>query len=75
MTEQERNALAESLWANPLYHALFEELETGATVACIWASDDETRRAAAMRVQAIQTLRQDCEAQLRNTHERKGAPA
>jgi hypothetical protein len=75
MTDQERKALAESLHANPLFHALFAELEASATQACIWATDEDTRRAAAMRVQAIQTLRQDCEEALRSKPASKGAPA
>jgi len=75
MTEQERKNLAESLVANPLFHVLFDDMEKSATEACIWASDDETRRFAAMRVQAIQNLRTDCTEALRNTHDRKGAPA
>ena len=75
MTDQERKALAESLVANPLFHALFDDMEKSATDACIWAGDDETRRFAAMRVQAIQNLRSDCAEALRSTPERKGAPA
>ena len=75
MTEQERKALAESLVANPLFHALFDGMEKNATEACVWAKDDETRRFAAMRVQAIQSLRSDCAEALRNTPDRKSAPA
>ena len=75
MTDQERKALAESLWANPLFHALFAELEANATDACIWAPDEPTRHARALRVQALQPLRTDCEAFLRSTPARKGAPA
>ena len=75
MTEQERKALAESLVANPLFHALFDDMEKSATEACIWAADDESRRFAAMRVQAIINLRTDCAEALRSTPDRKGAPA
>ena len=75
MTDADRQSLAEQLLGNPLFHALFDELETGATAACIWAQDDDTRRIAALRVQAIQTLRTDCEASLRSTQARKSAPA
>lgn len=75
MTDEDRKSLAEQLWGNPLFHALFAEMETDATQACIWAQDEHTRHALAMRVQAIQRLRQDCEASLRNTQARKSAPA
>ncbi len=75
MTDEERHALAESLLANPLFLVLFAEMEADATQACIWAADEDNRRAAAMRVQAIQTLRTDCVASLRNTQPRKSAPA
>ena len=75
MTAEERASLAESLLANPLFHTLFAEMEHNATQACIWAQDEDTRRAAAMRVQAIQNLRADCQASLRSTQPRKSAPA
>ncbi|AIM40661.1 hypothetical protein SUFP_030 [Sulfitobacter phage NYA-2014a] len=41
----------------------------------VYATDDETRARNAMRVQAIRSLRSDCEACLRSTRERKAAPA
>ena len=75
MTEPERRALAESLWANPLFHDLFTEQEKTATEACIWAKDDDARRFAAQKVRAIQTIRRDCEIAMRAAPERKGAPA
>lgn len=75
MTEQERRALAEGLWANPLFHDMFDRLETNATQLCIWAQDDEQRLLAALRVQTIQNLRTDCEEALRSTPARKNAPA
>lgn len=75
MTEADRHSLAEQLWGNPLYHAMFDQMEADATRACIWAQDDDQRRIAALRVQAIQNLRTDCEATLRSTQTRKNAPA
>lgn len=75
MTEADRKSLAEQLLGNPLFAALFDDMERDATQRCIHATDDETRRFAAMRVQAIQNLRTDCEASLRSTQPRKGAPA
>lgn len=75
MTPNERASLAEQLLSNPLFGELFSKVEHEATESMIYASDDETRSRAAMRVQAIRSLRSDCEASLRNTRERKAAPA
>lgn len=75
MTPRERAALAESLLGNPLFAELFNGVEHDATEAMIYATDDETRARAAMRVQAIRSLRSDCENSLRETAKRKGAPA
>jgi hypothetical protein len=75
MTERERMALAEQLMANPLFDALFAEQEAQAVERLIYAPDHETRHEAALRAQAIRTLRQDCVASLRNTQPRKDAPA
>lgn len=60
MTPKERAAWAEQLLANPLFGALFESVEHDATEAMIYATDDETRARAAMRVQAIRDMRRDC---------------
>lgn len=75
MTPRERAALAESLLANPLFAELFNAEERDATEAMIYATDDEARARAAMRVQAIRNLRSDCENSLRETAKRKSAPA
>jgi hypothetical protein len=75
MTPQERASLAEQLLSNPMFGTLFNDVEAKAVEAMIYAADDETRASAAMRVQAIRTLRSDCEASLRSTRERKAAPA
>jgi hypothetical protein len=75
MTPTERRNLAESLMANPLFSELLSEQEATATARCIHAKDDDERRLYAFRVQVIQTFRRDCEAALRNTPDRKGAPA
>lgn len=75
MTPADRQTLAEQLWGNPLFHTMIDEMERDATNACIWASDEQTRHAAAMRTQAIQRLRSDCEASLRSNQTRKSAPA
>lgn len=75
MTPKERASLAEQLLANPLFSELFDSVEKDATEAMIFADTDDNRAISAMRVQAIRTLRHDCEASLRSTRERKAAPA
>lgn len=75
MTPQERKSLAEQLIGNPLYHAVFADLEKAATEAMIYTTDDTERLRLAMRVQTIRAFRQDCEAALRNTQPQKGAVA
>jgi len=75
MTPNERASLAEQLLSNPLFDELFDSIEKNTVEAMIFATDDETRARSAMRVQAVRTLRTDCEACLRNTRERKAAPA
>jgi hypothetical protein len=75
LTPTERRNLAESLLANPLFLELLSEQEASATARCIHAKDDDERRLFAFRVQVIQTFRRDCEAALRSTPDRKGAPA
>lgn len=75
MTPRERASMAEQLLANPLFAELFDKVEKTATEAMIYATNDETRAENATRVQAIRTMRRDCESSLRNTDERKAAPA
>ena len=75
MTPTERASLAEQLIANALFGELFDSIEKNSVEAMIFAPDDETRARSAMRVQAIRTLRSDCEACLRSTREPKAAPA
>ena len=74
MTPEERASLAEQLQTNPLFAELFNGIERDAIERMIYA-DEDTRAACALRVQAVRTLRSDCEASLRNTRERKAAPA
>lgn len=75
MTSKERASLAEQLLANALFSELFDSIEKNTVEAMIFAPDDDTRARSAMRVQAVRTLRSDCQACLRSTRERKGAPA
>lgn len=75
MTPSERASLAEQLLTNPLFGELFDGVERDAIEAMIHAPDDETRARSAMRVQAIRSLRSDCEGHLRNIRERRAAPA
>lgn len=75
MTPRERANMAEQLLANPLFAELFDKVEKTATEAMIYATNDETRAENATRVQAIRTMRRDCEASLRNDATRKAAPA
>lgn len=75
MTPEARASLAEQLQANPLFAALFDELEASAVEQMIYATTDTTRAEGAMRVLAVRTLRADCKKALRSTRERKAAPA
>lgn len=75
MTPRERKSLAEQLTGNPLFHAVFADLEKAATEAMIYTSDDTERLRMAMRVQTIRAFRQDCEAALHSTQPMKGAVA
>lgn len=75
MTPQDRAALAESLLANPLFTDLLAGLERDAIEAMVWAQNDDARARAAMRVQAVRALRDDCTSALRDMTPRKGAPA
>ena len=75
MTPDERASLAEQLLSNPLWDDLFDGMESDAVEQMIFANNEELRADLAKRVQAIRSLRADCEAMLRNTHERKAAPA
>jgi hypothetical protein len=69
MNDKERAALAEQLLANPLFAELFNGVEHDATEAMIYAKDDDTRARAAMRVQAVRSLRDDCMSSLRSNHQ------
>ena len=71
MTPRERASLAEQLLTNPLFAELFNGVEHTATEAMIYATDDDTRARAAMRVQAIRSLRNDCMNSVRDTAARK----
>jgi hypothetical protein len=75
MTPEARASLAEQLLSNPLFDELLNGIERAAIERMVHATDDETRAAGAMRVQAVRSLRSDCEASLRSTRERKAAPA
>jgi hypothetical protein len=67
MTDKERASLAEQLLANPMFTELLAGVEHDATEAMIYAPDDDTRARAAMRVQAVRRLRDDCVNSLRET--------
>ena len=71
MTPTERASLAESMMANPMFADLFDGIERNATEAMIYAADDDTRARAAMRVQEVRKLRQDCISALRDPAPRK----
>lgn len=75
MTHEERKRLAEQLTANPLFAVLMAEIEQNAIERMISAQTDQARMEAQAYVRATRAFRQDCEAQLRNTRPRKGAPA
>lgn len=71
MTPRERASLAEQLLTNPLFAELFNGVEHTATEAMIYATDDDTRARAAIRVQAVRALRDECRNSLRDTTPRK----
>ena len=75
MNTKERASLAEQLLGNPLYADLFDGVERDAIEAMIHATDDDTRARAAMRVQAVRALRDECNNCLRDMTPRRGAPA
>lgn len=75
MTPTERRNAAQMLLDNPLFDETMSGLERAAIEQCIYATDDDTRRFAAQKVQAVRSFRQDCVAALRNTPPPKGAPA
>lgn len=74
MTPDERKALAESLKANPLFGEILAKIESEAVEALIYAKTEEDRVVAQWRVRSARTFRADCEAALRNTQPRRGAP-
>lgn len=75
MTPENRKALAEQLASNPLFPALMAELEQDAVERMIAAQTDTARMEAQAYVRATRAFRANCEAELRNTGKRKGAPA
>lgn len=75
MTPEERKSLAEQITTNPLYEDTLSRIERDATEAMIYAPDDDARRDAAYRVQAIRSFRRDLTKSLAGTRERKAAPA
>ena len=75
MTPSERASLAEQLMANPLWAVLMAEQESIAIERLIAASTEQARLECQLRVQAVRSFRQDCEAALRNTPPQKGAVA
>lgn len=75
MTPSERASLAEQLMANPLWAVLMAEQESIAIERLIAASTEQARLECQLRVQAVRSFRQDCEASLRNTQPMKGAVA
>ena len=74
MTPQERKSLAEQITGNPLFKAILDEMEQGATEALIYAQDHETRLTRQLTVQAIRQFRSDL-TQALSTREPKSAPA
>lgn len=59
MTPQERQALAEQIASNPLFTAILDDMQARAVEMMVYAPDDDTRRTAAWRVQAIRNFRAD----------------
>lgn len=75
MTPKERASLAEQLLGNPLFAELLNGVEHAATEAMIYATDDDARARAAMRVKEVRSLRNDCTNALRDMTPRRDAPA
>jgi len=75
LTRDERASLAEQLKANPLFAVLINEQEASAIERLVHAPTDLMRLECQLRVQAVRSLRHDCEASLRSTREPKAAPA
>lgn len=75
MTPEDRKHLAEQLKANPLWDELIDGIEADAIESLIYAKTEDDRISAQWRVRAARSFREDCEAALRNTPVRKGAPA
>lgn len=75
MTPEDRKHLAEQLKANPLFDELIDGIEADAIESLIYAKTEDDRISAQWRVKAARSFREDCEAALRNTPTRKGAPA
>lgn len=75
MTNEERKHLAEQLKANPLFDIILGEIEANAIEALVYARTEDDRISAQWRVRSARSFREDCEAALRNTPTRKGAPA
>lgn len=75
MTPNERKSLAEQLVANPLWGVLMAEQEATAIERMIAANTEQTRHECQLRVHAVRSFRQDCEASLRNNQQPKGAVA
>lgn len=77
MTPRERSSLAEQLRDNPLLVLILDELERAAINQCVHAklNDDDTRRMAAFKVQAIRAFRSDLTISMEDNRARKGAPA
>lgn len=75
MTDEEKASLAEQITTNPLFAVLMDELQQNAVSRMYAAQDDMARLSAQAYARAAQSFRTDCEAWLRNTRERKAAPA
>lgn len=75
MNRRERASLAEQILANPVYAEIIDTMEANAVERLVFAPNEQERLEGALRVQSIRAFRSDCEALLRSTHERKGAPA
>lgn len=75
MNKDERKALAEQLNANPLFHALLDDMEKAAVEALVRADTEQKRVEGQWRVLSVRSFREDCGEYLRSTPERKGAIA
>lgn len=75
MTPDERRSLAEQILSNPLFEAVFDELEKAATERLIAEKNEQDFVRAQERVLQTRAFRKELSKALNNPKPRRGAPA